>query len=216
MPRPNRARSIASEANLAKRIAYERHQRDLSYEGLAKLMTEAGCAIQGSAIYKIEKGDPPRRVTVDELVALARVFEATIEELLTPIELIEQRQAKELIAELDRVTEQLADTTVRLFNMYIEYGVLTINNPELGEYVDHHWEAATEGDFPVATMPDIDDPRLNEAAGNFSAEIVAAARTLIVRLAEPFMEEVAELATENVMNALETGEAGLAAKGRVR
>lgn len=44
-------------------------------------MTDAGCPIQGSAIYKIEKADPPRRITVDELVAFATVFETSAVDL---------------------------------------------------------------------------------------------------------------------------------------
>jgi transcriptional regulator with XRE-family HTH domain len=73
---------IAAEAALARRIEYERTRRGMSYEGLATRMSRAGCPIQPSAIYKIEKGDPPRRITVDELAALARVFEMSMDELL--------------------------------------------------------------------------------------------------------------------------------------
>jgi transcriptional regulator with XRE-family HTH domain len=203
MPRPNRGRSIASETNLAKRIAYERERRDLSYEGLAAQMTEHGCAIQGSAIYKIEKGDPPRRVTVDELVALARVFELpTVDELLTPVGLIEQREAKELVAELDRVTELLTETAVRMFNMFTEYGALAINNPDLHEYVDHHWNAAAEGDFSVAALTDergevSGDTSLNDLAGLLSEGIR--------QLADVFIQHCAKLAEENVTTAIETG-----------
>ena len=212
MPRPNRKRSIASEANLAKRIAYERESRGLSYEGLASLMTDRGCAIQGSAIYKIEKGDPPRRVTVDELVALKQVFEVSIDELLTPMELIEQRQAKELIEELDRVAELSAETAVRLFNMYTQYVALAVDNPELGEYVEHHWDAATEGDYPVAAITvdgatAVHDDRLNEIALKFSGRIIAMARE--------YFQEVAELAGENVIQAIEGGNLFVAVKGQV-
>jgi len=47
-------------------------------------MTTAGCPINQSAVNKIEQGDPPRRVTVDELVAFAKVYELEIEDLLLP------------------------------------------------------------------------------------------------------------------------------------
>jgi transcriptional regulator with XRE-family HTH domain len=87
MPRPNAPRSIASEQNLARRIAYERERQGMSYAGLAQRMTEHGCAIDQSALYKIEKANPPRRITVDELVALAQVFETTVDDLLLPPEL---------------------------------------------------------------------------------------------------------------------------------
>jgi transcriptional regulator with XRE-family HTH domain len=70
----------------------------MSYDGLASRLTSAGCPIQASAIYKIEKGDPPRRITVDELVAFAQVFGVSIEHLLLPPEAV--------------ATEELADLAV--------------------------------------------------------------------------------------------------------
>jgi transcriptional regulator with XRE-family HTH domain len=215
VPRLNPGRSIASEANLAKRIAYERHQRELSYEGLASLMTEQGCAIQGSAIYKIEKGDPPRRVTVDELVALARVFDVTTDELLTRMDLIEKRQAKELIDEVNHLTDLLADLTVRLFNYYSQYFALAVDNPALQEYVDHRLDAAAKGDFPVAVMPDPDDVRLNEAAVKLSGNLYDFAVGVVTGEVRKFLTEVASLAGENVVNAAAGREAGLAWTGRV-
>jgi len=93
MPRPNPPRSIASEQSLARRVAHERETRGMSYEGLAARMTKAGCPIQASALYKIEKSTPPRRITVDELVALAQVFDLSVENLLLPPEAV---AAKEL------------------------------------------------------------------------------------------------------------------------
>jgi transcriptional regulator with XRE-family HTH domain len=100
MSRPNRPRSIASEANLARRISFERESREWSYERLAQEMTAAGCPIQGSAIYKIEKGSPPRRVTVDELVAVAAVLDRDINDLLTPMDIIERDAAIALADDL--------------------------------------------------------------------------------------------------------------------
>lgn len=102
MPRPNPPRSLQSEENLARRIAHERDLRGWTYEGMAKRLTDVGCPIQGSAIYKIEKGNPRRRISVDELVALAEVFDVDTADLLIPLELIAEREALELIAELER------------------------------------------------------------------------------------------------------------------
>lgn len=87
MPRPNRARTVAAERTLARRIAHEREARGWSPEGLASRMTRAGCSINLSAIYKIEKADPPRRITVDELVGFAEVFGIPVQDLLLPAEI---------------------------------------------------------------------------------------------------------------------------------
>lgn len=84
MPRPNKGRTLYSEQALAERVAAERALRGWTFDELAQRMTDAGCAINGSAVYKIEKGRPRRRITVDEHVAFSRVFELPLEELLTP------------------------------------------------------------------------------------------------------------------------------------
>lgn len=83
MPRPNPKRAITAERNLAARIATERQVRGWTYDSLAERMTAAGCPIQPSAIFKTEKGDPPRRITVNELYALSQVFEMPLVQLLT-------------------------------------------------------------------------------------------------------------------------------------
>jgi transcriptional regulator with XRE-family HTH domain len=86
----------ASEDGLARRITYEREQKGWSPGGLADLMTKAGCPMNQSAIWKIENGNPRRKITVDEALALARVFETTIDDLLVPPERIPHRQARML------------------------------------------------------------------------------------------------------------------------
>ncbi len=122
MPPSNPNRTIDDEDNLARRIRYERGLRGWSYEHLAQRLTSAGCAIQGSAIYKIEKAQPRRRVTVNELVAFARVFNLDAGNLLKPVDLLGDREAEKLtdrwlalqtqitsdIARADELADQLA------------------------------------------------------------------------------------------------------------
>jgi transcriptional regulator with XRE-family HTH domain len=100
MPRPNPPRSIAGETALARRIAYEREKRGWSYEGLAARMTAVGCPITGSAIFKTEKGAKPRRITVDELIALGRVFEMPIQDLVVDPALDVAGTLRELVEDL--------------------------------------------------------------------------------------------------------------------
>ena len=66
----------------------EREARGWSYDGLASRVTEAGCPIQGSAIYKIEKADPPRQITVDEMLGFSAAFEIPVMDLLRPREVV--------------------------------------------------------------------------------------------------------------------------------
>ncbi len=111
MPPRNPARSLFGEEALADRVAYERERRGWSYEGLAKRMTDVGCAINQSAIYKIEKGQPRRRITVDELVALQRVLEIPFDLLLLPPELAATQQLAELLRDWEKAdaSAQAAD-----------------------------------------------------------------------------------------------------------
>lgn len=113
MPRPNKPREVLAETNLAKRIAAERDSRGWTNEGLAKRMTDAGCAMTGSAIFKIEKGNPPRRIVVDELVAFAKVFGVSIEELLLPPELAAQKVLAELVTAWDTANSEAAAAITR-------------------------------------------------------------------------------------------------------
>lgn len=84
MPRPNQERTIEAERVLADRIGRERRARGWTYEQTAEAMTDAGCAIQASAIYKIEKATPPRRITVNELAALSLAWAIPMDRLCTP------------------------------------------------------------------------------------------------------------------------------------
>ena len=109
MPRPNPARAVIAERHLAERIAYERGKRDWSLERLAIKVTQAGCPLQGSAIYKIESGNPPRRITVDELVAFASVFEMPVEQLLQPVAIAQSEEIQVVAKALGEVAGDMID-----------------------------------------------------------------------------------------------------------
>jgi transcriptional regulator with XRE-family HTH domain len=106
MPRVNPLRTLVNEGNLARRIAYERERAGQSYAGLAKRMEEAGYPMQASALFKIEKGEPPRRITVDELVGFSMVFGVPVDELLMPPELVAD---KAMMAALGELADARAD-----------------------------------------------------------------------------------------------------------
>lgn len=142
MPRQSRERGSGAEANLALRVEYEREKRGLSYEALAKAMTDAGCKIQGSAIYKIEKADPPRRITVDELTAFAEIFtRGDVAELLKPMELIEQERAHALIKSVGEYYTAFGDVATKAFDSLVGLYELAYDNQELAEYVANHLSA---------------------------------------------------------------------------
>jgi transcriptional regulator with XRE-family HTH domain len=86
VPKTNPTRSLNVEETLAQRISFERQRRGWTYDGLAKRMTDLGCPIQASGLYKIETPDPKtgrrRRITVDELAGLSHAFGIRIPDLL--------------------------------------------------------------------------------------------------------------------------------------
>lgn len=84
--KPNKPRTVGREELLAQRIEELRKSSapPMSYETLATRMAAVGCPIQASGLQRIVKGAPRRRVTVDELVALAQVFNVTVDELISP------------------------------------------------------------------------------------------------------------------------------------
>lgn len=114
MPRPNQPRDVFAEENLAHRIATERDMRAWSYDGLARRMTEAGCPLDQSAIYKIEKGTPRRRITVDELVGFSLVFGLPVADLLLEPEVAAQDQAVRLLEEWREAVAQRAEVSRRV------------------------------------------------------------------------------------------------------
>jgi transcriptional regulator with XRE-family HTH domain len=97
MARPNRPRSIYAERHVAEFVKREREARGWTLASLAKRMTDSGCAIDASAIFKIESGHPPRRVTVDELVALSAAFGEPIADIVLAPELRSRRDLVPLI-----------------------------------------------------------------------------------------------------------------------
>lgn len=115
MPRPNQARTVLAEDNVAERVRVEREGREWSYEGMAKRVTDAGCPINASALHRIETARPRRKISVDELVAFARVFRMTPAEMLVPPDVAISREAAAAFEAWARAREHLDDavTAVR-------------------------------------------------------------------------------------------------------
>ncbi|MFE0720212.1 helix-turn-helix domain-containing protein [Streptomyces rochei] len=70
---------------MAEHVRLERERRGWSTAELARHVSSAGVSMSQSAVWRIENGEPRRKISVDELVAFARVFNKTIDDLLAPI-----------------------------------------------------------------------------------------------------------------------------------
>jgi len=71
--------------------------------------TGDGCPINQTAIWKIENGEPPRRITYDEALAFAAVFDTSLDELSLDPEVYANKELQRLI---DRLKSQV-DAMVR-------------------------------------------------------------------------------------------------------
>lgn len=138
MSRPIRPGTIGSEATLAERIAVLRKDKKMTYEALATAMTEAGRPMTRDAIHRIENGKPRRKVSVDELVALTKVFGLSFEDLLMPMELVNQKRAADLLRRSAVVNSQLNELAVESFALSVEVATLALDQPELADYIYKH------------------------------------------------------------------------------
>lgn len=88
-----------SEENVALRLAWEMRQRGWSQERMAQELTNAGCPTHQSAISKIVNSKPDgsrRAISLDEAIAMAKVFGIPLEELPLPPEGAQGRDLHEL------------------------------------------------------------------------------------------------------------------------
>lgn len=108
MPRTTSGRTRPEERIVAGRIAQERDRRRWSRERLAAEMADAGCPIPASAVYKIENSDPPRRITLNEFLAFAAVFDVEPVELLRPAAAPDPARVADLVKALRRRSAEVA------------------------------------------------------------------------------------------------------------
>ena len=113
----------------------------MTYEGLAKRMTDLGCATHASSIYKIEKGRPPRKVTISELIALSKVFETTTDDLLVPLDLRHAKLASRIFRRVESVVAVIESATSELETASLEMKELASEDPRANEILSRYFEA---------------------------------------------------------------------------
>ena len=156
MPRPNRPRAVFAEEHLARRIAQEREHRGWTTEGLAKRMSDAGCAMTGSAVYKIEKGEPRRRIVVDELVAFARVFNVPVSELLLPPEVAADRDLAKLVQAWGEASDDASDANATMIQRTTDLRAYVETHPDLPDLTTALVAAWTSPSMPEETFDGFD------------------------------------------------------------
>lgn len=191
MARRNAMRSIEGETNLAWRISHEREERGWSYDALARRMTDAGCPINASAIYKIEKGDPPRKIGVDELIAFARVFGKHVDDLLTPRDIYQKERSKELVQAIEAAHGGLVESLTSLVDAYMDYFDAAFDDEDVMESVNWQTFAKEAAEERGASIPlfavesggrevDVDQTPLREGIVALHRSVIEQAYTVFV------------------------------------
>ena len=88
---------MSAEAQVAARLKWERERRHWSMAEVARRMADAGCPVNQTAIYKIEKGNPRRTISLNEAHALAEVF------------------GLDTVGDLERIPEEIVHEDARIF-----------------------------------------------------------------------------------------------------
>lgn len=123
--------SPAHESNLARRVQAERVRRGWSLSDLARRMTAAGYALHPSAIHKIEKGT--RRITLNEAVVYAQVFELTLGAMLLDPGVLATKEGLRLWKKYEHAQERY--TAARRELESIESELLDLIDSPEGGYV---------------------------------------------------------------------------------
>lgn len=103
MSRPNRVRHLMAEEHVANHLSRLRAQREWSAAEVAERMAAVGCAIDQSAIHKIEKQG--RKITVNELVALSKVFGLSTDRLMKDPSLTAHKAAESILKAWEECVE---------------------------------------------------------------------------------------------------------------
>jgi len=123
MPRSRRPRTIGAEDALAERVRAEMSEWGLSYATLAKAMSHDGVDISASSLQKsfttTKPAEDRRPVRVDELVALAHVFQTSVENLLSPRDWVDQEQVDKALIDMDRADRLLVEAVQTMLDAQI-------------------------------------------------------------------------------------------------
>lgn len=128
MPRRGQLSHRAEELYAIHRLEWEMKQRSLSYAQVADLLTEAGHPTQPTAIHRLLRGEPRRRLTLNEAAAIADIFDISLSELLLEKDVMLGAKANELLRELQLATRQISDalgnyrSALEAISAYIERG----------------------------------------------------------------------------------------------
>jgi len=123
----------AGQENLSRRLAQLRARKKWTAGDVQRELAKVGCDVPRNAALRIEQGT--RQVTVDELVAFSKVYGKTVEDLMTPVELVGHETAKGIAARIDREMAVALESLQRLGEALNALRELRKGEPEAGDYL---------------------------------------------------------------------------------
>jgi len=149
MPKTNPLRATQSERNVAERVQFERKRRNnMTYDQLSRALARVGCPVAASSLYKLEKAG--RRITVDELVGLAKVFELEdVGDLLRPVSAVIDERIDVLLKSVDQALDMIAKGVDSCIDFHIDLLELSDPGNVAGQMVHG---SLTVGDLPKLTL----------------------------------------------------------------
>ncbi len=195
------------EDNLARRLRRERENRGWSFSHMARAVSEAGASMPPNAVSRIESRE--RRITVDELLAFARVLGTSVDGLLTDLDALDDARAAAALRTLAEGMGGLFDSAATLALAFRSLAALRLDATESGadvaDYVEGHLQRTLA--YPEAKFrerfpePNDDDLAVLLAVERIAQE--AAVQLLVLGHAAAIRE-----ATPDAMRAVHTDEGG--------
>ncbi|MFJ9606385.1 helix-turn-helix domain-containing protein [Kitasatospora sp. NPDC101176] len=116
-----------SEEHAAERVRLEREYLGWSTGELAKRMTAAGYPMNQSSVWRIESGEPRRRINLDEAIGFAKVFGLPLEEFLGPPESSSNKHiadVTDVVLDMYRRLLDLMKSTGEAFKLVDQYNAM--------------------------------------------------------------------------------------------
>jgi len=118
---------MGGAVDMGLRVASLREQRGWTYRDLEEKTGSAGRRVSASVLYRIEKGAQeghPQKVSLEDFVALCRVFGITPDDMLTSAAEIDRKEAKRLSDEMVSAFEECLRAAQRIFEIGAELSTL--------------------------------------------------------------------------------------------
>ncbi len=175
--------TYGSNEELGERLEALRHSAGWTYRELSAETERVGNRIAPSALQRIEKGAAPGKprpkVAVDDLLTLCRVYGRTPNDMLTPLALVDQEHAQQVLAAIRQSRDELWRAADRLYLALGEVESVGSDGDRAEQLTEYLWNRI----YAMPPVPSV-NPRLIWIMGEAIHQVVKVARAQHERPAE--------------------------------